>query len=337
MFFCITLIGPLNGRSIHRPHNPDMPCITTKWVDDTATFKLKSLHLEAHPYLLFDQQYFNDHFLPQNISYRYNPKESVSREQLGILLENLLEEVQQKKKHFTHFTILCDSNFNRKRIIGLLILKCKNYPFVVKLFIENPQDLISPFHKGLEPMFCFLMGGGMNRHLCGFSRVSNAENIKKLLAETKWAPKIDLPRKWFWIPKNCRWIEVCGTNLGPDKYIKTKIPGTYCVVADAIEIDRIMTFFKKTDRKSSLELCNLLRFSLDPNVHNFMIEKNTGKIVIIDTEHFPSLMGITQFDHVYNYESTWYLHLARKYVENVYLHTKKERKIKSRKPFRKPL
>jgi hypothetical protein len=56
-----------------------------------------------------------------------------------------------------------------------------------------------------------------------------------------------------------------------------------------------------------------------------MIEKNSGKIIIVDTEHFPSFVGLKE-EITFNNYTEWYLYLAGKCFKNEFLLTKKERR-----------
>lgn len=326
LLFSITLLG----RSVHRPYRPYLPQIATRWIDDTKTYTIRSPYLEAHPFFnLFDKHYFDTHLLPQGpITFRHNDDQHVTGETLSALIEELLQEIKQKKRRYSHFKILCQSNFDRKNDVGLIIVKCKDYPFVVKVFLETPENIINPYHTGPELKFSLYMAGGINRHLCGFTRVSNAEKAKKEMAGTQWEDKIIIPRKWHWKPEKCRWIEITGSNLGKEKNHAITLPGTYCVIADAIEFERKLTVFTKVDRKSSLRFCNDLNFRLDPNLNNFLIEKETGKIALIDTEHFPSIVGLKEIKHPYTSQVRWYMHLSAEIAQKSYLTTKKELKEK---------
>jgi hypothetical protein len=72
------------------------------------------------------------------------------------------------------------------------------------------------------------------------------------------------------------------------------MPGTYGIIADAIEPDENDQPSKKNMKEIIKNLCCYLDFCIDFNVDNFIIEHGTKKIVIIDTEHYPTLVGITR-------------------------------------------
>ena len=82
------------------------------------------------------------------------------------------------------------------------------------------------------------MGGGVNRHLSGFTRIKNAQAFKEFITKNPyWQSRVDMPRKWFWLPCNTRWITIAGANIGKYKQVSIDIPGTYCIVADAIVLN----------------------------------------------------------------------------------------------------
>ena len=120
-------------------------------------------------------------------------------------------------------------------------------------------------------------------------------------------------------------MEIKGTNIGATKEQTIQIPGTYCVIADAIEAERNLSLLSSADKKMALDLCNYLDIWIDPHMKNFMIEKGTHKFVIVDTEHFPSFVGLREkinFDNYFN----WYLYLANKCWRNAFMQTKRERR-----------
>lgn len=322
----ISTIGALRGRSVYRPFDPHMPEIITRWVGDTTTYNLRSYHLEEYPLQLFDQKYFEKKILPPGaITFRNNKQKFVDSQILTTLIEQLLQEIISGKHTFTAFTVLQSKDYNFKKNKGLLILKYKDYPFVLKLFMETPDSFVSPFDKGMEPIFFFFMGGGINRHISGFTRLKNREIIMERLARSPWKTKVDIPRKWYWVPPGSRWIEIKAINIGSKKEHIVQFPGTYCIIADAIEAERNPSLFNADDKKTALDLCNYLDIWIDPHMKNFMIEKGTQKFMIVDTEHFPSFVGLRE-KVTFNSYSDWYLYLAGKCWQNAFMQTKKERR-----------
>jgi len=316
-------------RSIHRPKNPQLPSITTSWYGDSKYHTLADSHWEPYPiFHLFDKKYFNKHLLPAgNISFRNNTTEHISTHRINALIEELLEEIRQCKKKYTHFTVLQKKDFNRGRGCGLLILKFNNYPFVLKLFSETPDSFINPWCKGREPVFFFYMGGGVNRHLTGLTRLKNLDTINKKIKEyPRWRDRVSTPRKWYWLPKNPRWILVQGKNIGNKKAQSTIIPGIYGIIADFIENEGGLSLMNAEDRKTALNLCNDLGMMIDPHIQNFFIERETKKLVIVDTEHFPTVVGFKEEKKFSNYLE-WYLSLSAKCAKSLFFRTKDERKI----------
>jgi hypothetical protein len=299
----------------------------THWKGDTAhSHYLQSPFLDGYPFFeIFDKKYFDDHLLPKgSISLRYDPSKSASSADLSALIETLIKEVGEKKSSYSHFTILRDSNFNRRRQSGLLIVKCKEYPFVVKLFMETPDMFVKPYRKGFYPMFFYFMGGGVNRHLSGLTRIKNAEACRELINNSPyWKARVDIPRKWFWLPGDPRWITISGGNIGKYKQVSIDIPGIYCIVADLINIERTMTLTNHDDRTESMALCNTAKFIIDPHIDNFMIERDSKKVVIIDTEHFPTMVGLKKEIGHYTSQTAWYVDLSLKAVDDIFLRDKR--------------
>ncbi len=316
----------MNARSQHRPPDTAMPRIVTYWKDEPFDrYFLSSPYLEAHPFFeMYDALFLKNHTLPPGpITFRYDASKAVDGAVLSAMLEGLLTEVTAKKKNYTNFDIVRDRNFNRRRRSGLLIVKCRKYPFVAKLFMETPDMFVKPHSKGFEPMFFYFMGGGVNRHLSGFTRIKNAENIKKTLAASPyWSTRVDAPRKWFWMPSTPRWITIVGKNIGVHNDISIDIPATYCIVADAIDIERRMTLVRSEDRSESLALCNAVKFTIDPHIDNFMIERATHKIIVIDTEHFPTMVGFKKDVGHYTSQIAWYRDLIFKCADDMFFRNK---------------
>ena len=334
-------IGELiSKRSTHRPKSFETPHLQVSWLGNSKKHYLKNENLEEDPiFNTYDKAFLSQYKIPEKITYRGNPKKWVKKETLENLLENLLEEIQEKKKkhfkkrkknkdsEFTNFKILRSSNFNRKRQCGCLIVQFKNYPFVAKLFKENPESFVHPYSKGLVPMLFFNMGGGTNRHLLGFTRIKNLEEIKEKIAKSdKWTDSITSPRKWFWTPKDSGPIEIIGKNIEGKKEIKTVIPGTYFIIADAIELEgKSFSIFNKEQRETCMALCNFLDVSIDPHIDNFILEKGTNKIAMIDTEHFPTLIGFKEKQQFSGYFS-WISQLAVKFINDMFFRPKNYRR-----------
>lgn len=308
-------------RSAYRPKDPRLPSITISWSDkkDSKKHTLTSRYLEGYPFFqIFDLSHFNEHLLPMGaIPFRYEPEKSVCGTKLALLVDELIEELHQRKSCFAHFEVLRDRDFNHKRMSGLFIAKCKDYPFVIKLFMENPESFVHPYRKGIVPTFFFFLSGGINRHLSGFTRIKNAEAFRKIVqSDPEWADLVDLPRKWYLLPTATRWLTIQGQNMGSKNIRSIDIPATYCIVADAIDIERSMSMMNKSDRTVSMRLCNKVHFSIDPHIDNFMFErKQPGKkqlIVVVDTEHFPSLVGLKDVNRTYTSQFAWYRDLVIK-------------------------
>lgn len=305
-------------RSVFRPVSPYEPSITARWPGEDKEYSLIHSHLQEGPYFnLFDRNHFFSHQLPQGpITFRKDPENSVTGQELSALVENLLQEVRQKKTTYTHFKILKRRDFNTRDQTGLIIAKFKNYPFVLKIFIENPESLVDPLSKGFETTGLFLLGGGVTRHLSGFTRIKNLERLqKKVTSNSYWAEKVEFPRKWYWLPQTPRWIEITGKNLGPEKKRTITIPAIYALICDYIDVERMFSLMNKNDRQVAMQLSNFLDQQIDPHINNYAIEKGTSKIVPIDTEHFPTMVGYDAPPPCDNYVQ-WYCQLGVKMIND---------------------
>jgi hypothetical protein len=327
-FFCSA------GRSPFRPQDPFIPTITTCWVGDTKEYHLKSSYLESQAlFNKFDKASFMDSLITlTDIPYRNQKDTKVSGQEISDLIEELVREIFEHKKTFTHFDVLKRRDFNYKMLAGLLVFKFKEHPFVLKLFIETPEAFVKPFSKGWQPGCFFLMGGGINRYLSGFTRVKNLQVIKESIeGDPEWCKQIDAPRKWFWTPKKCRWFILRGKNLAGQKEHQVTLPSIYGIIADAIKTDKQFNIFNRKHREFALNLCHFLGNRIDPHIDNFMKEENTGKTLLVDTEHFPTMVGLRKPLHFTNYGS-WYAQLTAKFVKDTFCRDKEFRKILQKNP-----
>lgn len=324
----VTLVG---ARSVLRPKDPLMPEIITRWTDDTKTHHLQDYHLEEQAlFTKFNRDYFLKHQLPQGpITYRYDKNKAVSGEKLNKLAQHLVQEISQHKKTYTHFKVLKADDFNGRIASGTAIFKYKDYPFVLKLFIKTPETFVKPFSEGFVPSCFFVMGGGINRYLSGFTRIKNLEYVKgKIDNHPYWSKLVDTPRKWFWTPTQGKWFELKGKNIGKGEQCIT-LPSVYGIIADAIKSERILNIFFKPERDFALKLAHFLENRIDAHVDNFMVEKKTGKVILIDTEHFPTMVGLKE-PLQYDSYSAWYCKLAYKcFIAKFSFHKKYRKELQT--------
>ncbi|MGE0010279.1 MAG: hypothetical protein AB7F19_07150 [Candidatus Babeliales bacterium] len=324
------------GRSVFRPDDPHMPMIEVCWNGSKKVHKLRDYHLEEYPlFHTYDQSYFDTHLLPDGaIPYRQDPTQSIDGTVLSELIEQLVAQLIADRKQpakalkeLPHFTILKKRDFVWKTATGCLIVKFNDYPFIVKLFLETPKSFVRPFDKGFEPTCFFLMGGGANRHISGLTRIPNLELVQKQIQEhPTWKDVIEFPRKWFWAPKKRTFFTLTGYNIGQSNApLVTEYPGIYAVVVDAIDIERTFSLTSSEDRKLALSTSKYLKSFIDAHINNFVIERETGKIVIIDTEHFPTVVGLRKELPGQGYVG-WYGRLAAKRVRDTYCQTKYTRR-----------
>lgn len=316
-FFCSINIFT---RSIYRELESELPSITVhQSTSPSQSYILIDSHLRHFPiFEAYNPTYLETKKLPtKSIAFRNKSHLKVSGKKLSSLIEELLKTIIDKnttgKTTFKRFIVLKKKDFNFKNKCGLIVFKFKDYPFVVKIFIETPRSITKPFSKGLFPMGMFVMGG-TNRHLNGFTRIKNAEDIKYRLQKcTQWCTKLSIPRKWFWMPKKPTWLHIKANNVGGIEVEKTKIPAIYAIIADEIVA---ATDQSKKRTQTCLAVCRDLEFITDPHYSNFRIEKGTNKFVLYDTEHFPTLIGkyATKMRPTQKYVG-WYTRLARKYLK----------------------
>lgn len=316
-----------SARSIFRPTPTDVPMIDVSYEGETDFCRHIESHYEPIIFNVFDHDFFMNRLLPESrITYRYDPHKSVNGKILSNLIENLVAEIHQGFTTFTDFVVLKRSTFNVKLQAGLIVLRFKKYPFIVKLSIETPESFIQPLSKGTQPNFIFYMAGGMNRHLTGFTRIKNLEYVQAQFSKNAtWKNCITFPRKWHWLSRNQKWLCIKGTNIGTCGTLTTCFPSIYAVIADEINIERTFQQSNQNDRHTAMSLSKYVHSFLDAHIDNFCDEKYTGKIAIIDTEHFPSVVGFRQEPPGEGYFA-WYSHMANKMIGDTFFRSKPERK-----------
>jgi hypothetical protein len=331
-FFSSTVLS----RSIYRPADSHTPYIivntsdkkfTKKWTNQNSKnpYSLHSDYLQITPiFTTFNKELFDRWTMPKDeaISFRQDPKKSVQGKILSEQAEVVIEELRLKKKEFKHFTILKDRDFNYRTKSGLIVLKYKEYPFVLKILIEHPQTFVEPFSKSYEAGCMFVIGGSL-RHLSGFTRIPNLHVTREILYQDKtYKALLDFPRKWFWSPKETAWLDIEWKHSLNKQSIKTSLPCIYGIICDLVIPHEEQP--EKSLRRLSIEISNHLNFLIDPHEGNAIREKDTDKIVIIDTEHFPTMLGLKTKMYAKNYIN-WLMQLAFKYLETKFCRNKKSR------------
>ncbi len=329
ILFIFTVQNIESRRNPLRNKDPYTPTLSVSYMHDQKIIhKTTDSLLELYPiFYTYDETFFKEHLLPQNtITFRNHPEQSISGSTLSHLINDLLHEISKQKKIFKDFIILKDQDFCYEQKAGALILKCRNFPFVVKLSIESPQSWISPYKKGFISWCHHVIGGGVSRHLCGFTRIKNREWAANQLQENPlYKDRVSLPRKWFWLPENPTYLKLTGNTIGTFEEITKEIPAIYAVVEDAIEIERTFSMRKNKDRKEALNLANYLHMRIDAHINNFVIEKNTEKLVLIDTELFTVLVGLKKPMIATGFAS-YYLRLIKKAFISYFFSTKEDRR-----------
>jgi hypothetical protein len=261
--------------------------IVVGWKSDWVRYRLSSHHLNPELFEVYDPDYLEQHRLPKGpISFRYHPEQSVLAEDLQKEVEIIVAQVTDKSFPLKNLCKLKDAEFNESLREGFLIIKMEKYPFVVKLFITSPKSFVHPMKITMMSALYFLVLK-LNRHLFGLTRIRNRNLVMKKLQENSfWKSRVDAPRKWFWVAENSQSI-VIATHFAqhPDRVIE--IPSIYAIIEDAIDFSSHLSLWKERDRKLSLHLCNFLHHQVDSHPNSFVYEKETNKVVILDTEELP--------------------------------------------------
>jgi hypothetical protein len=329
----------LEARTILRKKDPNIPEITIGWKNSKKRITRSNWAYKQDPiFTSFNEPYFNSHHIPADtIPAKNDPNTLYDCRTINKQITHLLSEIKKGKKRYAYFDILKDKNFNHSQRCGLIILRFKNYPLVLKLFMETPKTFIDPYCKGFENQFFFYMSGGMNRYFLGFTRVKNLEMVKEQIENNaRWKDLVMLPRKWYWKPKKTRWIEVKGKNIGDTKEITTQMPSVYAIIADELDTKEDAPLLSSKEKsKLIMELCMDLRLFVDPHADNFVIkaipDSTDYSINIVDTEHFPSVVGLKE-EPTFTNHLEWYLYLGTKYFQDAFLQTKYDRREAQYRP-----
>lgn len=326
----------LEGRSLRRPPDLTIPVISVKASDPNLAqawcrtdhplkiYRLASPFLRINPIKqAFDTDFFINHYLPENQFLSFRNKNGVVNSQcLKQQAQQVVQEIQQGATEFTDFDILKDRDFNYKNLSGLLVLKYKKYPFVLKLAIEHPQTLIDPYSKSFEAKFIFICGGNI-RHLSNFTRISNMYKIKKMLSYNPYyLSHIDFPRKWYWKPDNTYNLEITWHASPYRAEEHFSIPSIYAVISDYIDVD--CDYAQQELNKISMKIARDTGFSIDPHAGNTVVEKGSSKYTLLDTENFKIMTGLDQGMHATKYIG-WFLELSTNCIKIYSFRTKKER------------
>lgn len=314
-------------RSIFRPNN-ECPTITCCWEDGTDSHSLKDWSIQPGPLVnMYNKQYIQEHLLPvKTIEPLHADGASIDGKEVNEICQQLYNEILQDAKQYTDCTILKNNDLQVSDKSGLVIVKSNKQPVVIKLFMEAPKTLTHPYRGRRFDMNMIFMVSGNWRYTLGFSRVQTAELTRRYLAGTEFATRVTIPRKWFWIPDNVPWIKITIHNVGQYQDHVIMLPSIYAIVCDAIEVDED----KEVPLKESFALCKSVNFMLDPNKKNFIVEKHTGKIGVIDTENFRAVMHLNRPLHTKNNHIQWYIHLAGNAFRNKFCFHKEARKQRQR-------
>ncbi len=269
----------------------------------------------------FDSDYFNTHLLPSEIiQFRYG-NGSVSGSILSKLAQEFLEEIKVGQKKFHNFIVLKDRDFNYKTLSGLIVVKFKNHPFVLKLSIEHPHTIIHTFsYKNIEAIGRYITGGNL-RHLSNFTRIPNLDRIKHILSFNPFYLKsLQFPRKWYWKPEKNYDLKIEWQCNGHQATMI--LPSIYGTISDFIETEPKQP--QAELNRLSMKIAMDTGFLIDPHSGNIVIEKGTHNYVLLDTEDFRLMVGLDRSMNAKKY-SGWLLELGYKGFCTVVSRSKKER------------
>lgn len=331
-------VPTMDGRNLRRKIDPSIPTITvsstnpslertwasrkSNYVGHSKKYTLRNSFLRLKPIKHgFDQAIFDQYRLPDHSMISFRDKTGiVSSQILSDLASELIEEIKVGQRHFTHFKVLKDEDFNYGTLSGLLILKYRNYPFVLKISIEHPYTLIEPFSKNIKETGKFVTGGNL-RHLSNFTRITNLHKIKQILSYNPFYLEcLDFPRKWYWAPKNSYQLKVEWKCL--DQKDTIYLPGIYATISDFIVAE---TYQPQNElNKLSMKVTTDVGFHIDPHSGNIVIEEGTRKYVLLDTEDFRLMTGLNANMNATKYIG-WYIELTTNALEALYYRSKKDR------------
>lgn len=220
-------------------------------------------------------------------------------------LNEILHTLIEKKHLPPDITILKDGDFNFNTAAGLIIFKLRNYPLVVKLFMETPQSLTKPFSKGLEAACLFIMNGGITRHLGGFTRISNRNNLMHIAQKTV---NLVLPRIWLWTPKDRATLTITKQS---DTTKELRVPATYALICDEVPPTAV-----PAPAKEAFTLFHALDQHIDPNKGNIVYDASSDTYFILDMEDFPTMVGLTEHMPCSGYFS-WYWYLGKHFISRL--------------------
>lgn len=316
------LIDLIYSRSVHRPLDLEDPSIIVESSTTGEVYRMIDSRLQDYPFFnCFNQEHLEQNLLPEEISYRYDENKFVKGLVLNQLVNDFIKELMNKKIKFKDFIILKCTDYNTRKKSGFIIVKFKEYPFVLKLSIETPKTLTDFSTRGAQERAIFCMASSM-RHLAGLTRIKSLQKIKeKVLPSHPWYDKLSLPRKWYWLPEKPEYLLIKAQNLGGNKNQFTKIPAIYGIICDEIIFSD-----DKPSNNECLDFCNHMNFIVDPHYKNFTFDKITGKITIIDTEYFPILMGIREKLNPVSSYIAWYARLTGRFIKNKFCMLKYKRR-----------
>lgn len=293
LFLCVLTPTVVDAHSPNCKHK--LPEIAVQWTDNAAEqYAAKAEYFRPEVFSMFDPAFVQEHLLPMGEITSRNGRSTMQGSQLSDEIEQTITELRSGKRNLTYFTLIKDKEYHWKHFAGLIVLKSRNHPYVVKLFTENPATFLDAKAKGMQHAAMSRMSGGGNRYLAGFLRLKNLEQARQIASTVELPMVLDFPRKWYWLPTHNQTMTVMGRGFGSakDDSYSMQLPSVYAIVADWIETDVPLSYMRTKHRVDILNICHKFNFEIDPNIKNYRIEKGTNKLVLIDTEHYRSLLAL---------------------------------------------
>lgn len=317
---CIIFIKA--DRSIFRPLDIHCPAVYCSWQHDTKVHCSRDWNWRASSLFdMYEDTYVTQHLLPaMHIPATTPHGKPIDGWQLHQELNQLVTSIQAGNPDLNKYKVLKDAGFNFHNKTGLLVLKSKEQPVVIKLSLESPQTFTKPYNRGFELCAIFMISGS-TPHMLGFTRLPTAERIYKKVRNTPWESRITIPRKWYWKPENQPTLTIRTENIGKTKERSLQVPSVYAIICDAIEHEESA----KIPMQDFLQLCTDTAYIFDPHLKNGIIERGTGKIALIDTEDGQAKMGFYEpVQRAKNYIQ-WYAWLTCRAVRRKFATLKPER------------
>jgi len=241
---------------------------------------------------------------PDHITHRYDPHTWSDTQEINRTLHRMYAAISQGMYDDidTLAERIKDHEFDYVSGTGMLIVRLRDHPFVVKLFIASHDTLVRPY--SWESFFFMRMNGGISRHIAGLTRLTTNQSLQQFFKQHRTSyPDVTVPRIWSWIPSDTSKLTVQLEEHGATYH--ASLPSVYAFVYDHIRYTEnahapqslVFDMFQDTDNM------------FDPHQGNCVIDTQTHEHVILDTEHFPTIVGFEKPLYTRSYPY-WYVTMA---------------------------